>query len=113
MVPASIGIVAAFPAQRRTIEDEGVAQFPLVHRAQTGGDLRRDFKYQLELQLAGAFDQIFECLPLYKLHRVEVALNRFCPGETPRRHSGDERWLQPALRVKNEGGPICHRETGR
>src|SRR5215469_17978288 len=67
-------------------------QLPLVHRAQTGGDLRRDFKYQLELQPAGAFDKIFECLPLYKLHRVEVVLT----GSAQAEHRGD-------IRVTNAG----------
>ena len=44
----------------------------LVHRSQTGGDLRRDFERQLHLEPTGAFDEFFERFPLNKLHRVEV-----------------------------------------
>src|ERR1700730_6694706 len=45
-----------------------------VHCGQTGSDLRRDFQRQLYLKPAGAFDEILEGFPLYKLHRVKVIL---------------------------------------
>ena len=45
-----------------------------VNCGQSGGDLRDDFERQLYLKLAGAFDEIFERFPLYKLHRVEELL---------------------------------------
>ena len=54
--------------------DVPVNELLLVHRSQTGGDLRRDFQRQLHLKPAGAFDKVLERFPLYKLHRVKVVL---------------------------------------
>src|ERR1700686_4820199 len=51
-----------------------VNELLFVHRCQTGGDLRRNFQRQLYLEPAGAFDEILERSPLYKLHRVKVVL---------------------------------------
>ena len=51
-------------------------QLLLVHRYQTGGDLRRDFERQLNVEPAGTSDEILERFPLYELHRVEVILSR-------------------------------------
>jgi hypothetical protein len=45
-----------------------------VHPDRPRSHLRRDFQCQLDLEPAGAFDEILECFPLYELHRVEVVL---------------------------------------
>ena len=46
----------------------------LVHRSQTGSDLRRDFQRELYLQRTRAFDETLERFPLDKLHRVKAVL---------------------------------------
>src|SRR5208283_5465829 len=47
-------------------------EFLLVHRSQTGSDLRQDFQRQLCLELAGAFNETLQRFPLYELQRVKV-----------------------------------------
>ena len=47
----------------------------LVHRSQTGGDLRRNVQSQLYLKPARALDEILQSFSLHKLHRVEVTLS--------------------------------------
>jgi hypothetical protein len=54
--------------------DVPVNELLLVHRSQTRGALFRNFHCQLYLKPPGAFDEILERFPLYKLHRVEVVL---------------------------------------
>ena len=54
--------------------DVPVNEALLVHRSQTGGDLRRNVQSQLYLKPARALDEILEGLSLHKLHRVEVIL---------------------------------------
>ena len=57
----------------------------LVHRSQTGSDLRGDFERQLYVQSAGAFDEFFERFSLYKLHSVEVS----APSSAQAQHRGN------------------------
>src|SRR5262249_1729581 len=52
--------------------DVSMNKFLLVYRSQSGSDLRRDLQRQLDLEPAGAFDEILERFPLHKLHRVKV-----------------------------------------
>jgi hypothetical protein len=54
--------------------DVPVNELLLVHRTQTGGDLRRDFQRQVHLKGARALDETLERLALDKLHRVKVVL---------------------------------------
>src|SRR5580704_14589514 len=54
--------------------DVPVNELLLVHRNQTGSDLRRNFQRQLYLKPTGAFDKILKRLPFYILHRVKVVM---------------------------------------
>ena len=55
--------------------DVTVNELFLVHRNQTGGDLRRNVQSQLYLKPARALDEILQGFSLYKLHGVEVTLS--------------------------------------
>ena len=93
--------------------DVSVNKVLFVHCGQSGSDLRRDFQRQLYLKLAGAFDEILERFPLYKLHRVEVILT----GSSQVEHRGNI-WMTNARRCsgftqENEAAPIHHRDIAR
>jgi hypothetical protein len=52
--------------------DISVDELLFVHRSQTRGDLHDNFQRQLDLKATRAPDQALQCLPLYKLHRIEI-----------------------------------------
>src|SRR4029077_12876871 len=49
-------------------------RFLFMNCGQSGSHLRCNFQRQFYIQPTGAFDEILERFPLYKLHRVKVVL---------------------------------------
>jgi hypothetical protein len=79
-----------------------VDELLLMHRSQTGSDLRHNFQRQLHFDSPRASDEMLESLSLHELHRIEVT----APGSAQVLHRGDVRMVhlcrRPGLAQKSE-----------